>query len=360
MAAAVALSISSCEHLYDYEGDCDPHYYIKFEYTMHMEYADAFKEQVQAVDLWIFEKATGKLVQHKYSTVEDLKATDYLMPVDVDPGEYNFVAWCGHINNQHFKFNENISEHTHATCRLDKRVYDAGQATSDEYLDLLFHGKLNDAVLPTWKQLTDANDNGEKLSNYKYTWDELSKQHKVVYTIPLIRDVNNILLTLQHISGDFDTKNITVTMTDNNGSMLHDNALDESDEVIEYRPWAIRSGNLENEAGILSLSRDENDGSYGNFLNIGLSTSRLMADHNPIINISDNSTGKTMFSIPLNKWVLQLRSPKYSSMDPQEYLDRRNEHELMVILQDDGDGGWFAYEIVVNGWHVINNGEFEL
>ena len=339
--ATVAMALSSCEKILDYEGDCDPKYFVKFEYTMHMEQGDAFKEQVKAVDLWIFDSKTGKYVDHVYSTTADLAKYDYLLPIDVKPGEYDFVAWCGDIDNRHFKVNDEIGRNEEATCRLHKRSYEGTQAISKDNLDLLFHGKLDGAVLP-------------------------DEQGAHIYTIPLIRDVNNISITLQHVSGEFDTTHKRIFMADNNGFMRHDNSLDENDEIINFHPWSLVTGSLEDNRKARAGYDDDHDGftdvngGSGNYMNVELSTARLMADHNPVITIMDDENGKVMFEIPVVKWLLQLRSKQYSSMDEQEYLDRKNQHELMVLLQDDGKGGWTAISVVINGWHMIDNGDIEM
>lgn len=379
MAAALAVTFSSCEHLYDYEGDCDPQYYIKFEYDMNMEYADAFKEQVECVNLWVFEKSTGNFVKHIYTPVADLKSTNYLLPLDVDPGEYNFVAWCGDIDNRHFSHNgANVQQHSQATARLSKRGTENetgnayfGMSTSDDDLDLLFHGKLNDAVLPTWSELMAANEAGNMQEKFKctYLWDELDQQHKVVYTVPLIRDVNNITLTIQHLAGPMNTDKKRIAMLDNNGSMLHDNSIDETDETIVYKPWSLSVGTLEGES---TGSNGEDDwlnktfsysrGGIGDpsaqhdFMKIELSTGRLMADHDTKISVNDIETGVNVITFPVTKWLCQLRSEKYSFMSDQEYLDRKYDHEIYVILEDDGRGGWTAVSVIINGWHVIDNG----
>lgn len=341
LSVAVAMTaLNSCDNvIYDYEGDCDPHYFVKFEYTMHMERGDAFKEQVRAVDLWIFNSDNGKYIDHYYSTVEDLAQTNYLMPIDVAPGNYDFVAWCGDIDNRHFKVNDFIESKADATCRLEKRIYEDQGATSSDNLDLIFHGKLDHAVLPD----TEGNH---------------------IYTIPLIRDVNNISVTLQHISGAFDTEHKNFTLVDKNGFLFHDNSIDETDEDIIYKPWSIRTGLLENSASDNNTKADDDsfnsDGSYGNFMNVEFSTSRLTDSHNPLITISDSQTGKIVFQIPLMQWIKELKSQKYSVMENQEYLDRNHEYELMVFLQDDGRGGWTAVSVVINGYHVIDNGEQDL
>lgn len=382
--AAIALAGVSCESLYDYEGDCDPHYYIKFEYDMNMEFADAFKEQVECVNLWVFDKQTGDCVKHIYTPVADLEAYNYLLPLDIDPGQYNFVAWCGDIDNRHFTHQgASVSKHEAATCRLSKRGVEAeegspniGMATSSDDLDLIFHGKLNEATLPTWATLMAAVDESARpggsayqfIPEYKcsYMWDELAQQHKVVYTVPLVRDVNNITLTIQHHNGPMNTTFKRVTMIDNNGMMLHDNSVDVSDENIVFKPWALSVGTL---AG---NSFGDPDGDYldqtfsrggagdpsaeHDFMKVELSTARLMADHDPYITIYDIETGNTVFSFPVVQWLCQLRSAKYSGMSDQEYLDRKYDHELYVILEDDGRGGWTAISVVINGWHIIENG----
>ena len=340
MAAAMTALTSCDDFIYDYEGDCDPHYFVKFEYTMHMERGDAFKEQVNAVELWVFNADDGTFADHYYSTVADLAETDYLLPIDVAPGNYDFVAWCGDIDNRHFKINDLIESKSHSTCRLAKRVYEDLKATSSENLDLIFHGKLDNAVLP-------------------------NKQGKHIYTVPLIRDVNNIGVTLQHVSGEFDTEHKRFTLVDRNGSLFHDNSIDETDEDIVYKPWSLRTGLLESSSQLLNTKANDDDsynsdGSYGNFMKVEFSTSRLVEGHNPLITISDSQTGKTIFQIPLMQWILELRSNKYYSMDNQEYLDRNHEYELLVLLQDDGRGGWTAVEVVINGYKVIDNGSQEL
>lgn len=346
MAAAMTTMTSCKEFIYDYEGDCDPHYFVKFEYTMHMERGDAFKEQVKAVELWVFDTESGDYVDHYYSTVADLAETNYLLPINVKPGNYDFVAWCGDIDNRHFKVNGSIGSKHHASCRLEKRGYEGSQATSSEDLDLLFHGKLDGAVLP-------------------------DEQGTHIYTVPLIRDVNNIMLTLQHVSGEFDTEHKRITLVDRNGSLLHDNNLDESDVDILYKPWSLRTGTVDGSSSTLKFSRDGSDdtiiddsvatdGSYGNYMTTEFSTSRLITSHNPKITIADTETGQTIFQIPLMSWIQELKSNRYASMDYQEYLDRQHNYELMVILQDDGRGGWTAVSVVINGYHVIDNGSTDL
>ena len=96
------------------------------------------------------------------------------------------------------------------------------------------------------------------------------------------------------------------------------------------------------------------------FLVAELSTSRLMADHNPLLTVTDKETGNVVFSLPLVKYFLMMKSDRYSRMDNQEYLDREDEYAVMVFLENKDDEGWLAAEIVINGWRIVDNGNVGL
>ncbi len=50
VCAAALFATASCNSLiYDYEGDCDPHYKARFVFDMNLHWADAFPHEVNAV-----------------------------------------------------------------------------------------------------------------------------------------------------------------------------------------------------------------------------------------------------------------------------------------------------------------------
>lgn len=109
IASVLALSavcLCSCEKIYDYEGDCDPHWQVKFVYDYNMKFADAFPGPmgVGSVRLYVFDAASGRLVLEKDAVAGPGGfGKDYVMPVeDLTPGRYRFVAWCGWENNPAF------------------------------------------------------------------------------------------------------------------------------------------------------------------------------------------------------------------------------------------------------------------
>ena len=96
VSAAALMSLSSCNGLmYDEQGDCDPHYKVKFIYTYHLKgEADAFRYDVDAVTLYLVD-ASGSVVWQKSELGERLAEDGYMMDVDINPGEYSLLAWCG-------------------------------------------------------------------------------------------------------------------------------------------------------------------------------------------------------------------------------------------------------------------------
>lgn len=316
---AATLAFSACDNqIYDDEGDCEPHYFVRFVYDMNMLYTDAFATQVNSVDLYVFDAETGKYITHFEDAGDALKSGDYKMSLDnLAPGKYEFVAWCGLANNnQDFTVPTNIAQLEDLTCTM-ARSYDEQVAYSDRNLHALYHGSL-EVDLPK----TEGNH---------------------IYTVKLTKDTNNINLSLQHMADELDPERFEITVTDANGLLAYDNSLIDS-QSIEYRPWSVRSGSVD----------VDNNGKPASFLQTEFSTSRLMTDHELRINIIDKEENKTIFSIPLVKWALQLRSANYANMDAQEYLDREDEYNLMVFLAGD-DETWIAKQIIINGWHVIEN-----
>lgn len=346
MIAGTALlsltATTSCESIYDEQGDCDPHYYLKFVFDRNLLYndnhtvgADAFAAQVGSVDVYLFDAETGDFVTHLSEKGSPLREAGYRMPLDIPPGNYHIIAWCGlQDNDGHFTVADEtkaITHHSQLSCFMHREYDENGLAYNAANLNPLFHGTVT----------------------YEFP-DEQGEHWTTVY---LTKDTNNIQLALQHMSGALDPDRFNITFCDTNGHLNSDNSLKE-DEVVEFRPW-VKTG------GVVDMFPTKADGvedAGTGFLVAELSTSRLMANHNPNLDIVDKETGNTVFSIPFMKWALMFKSAKYSYMDDQEYLDRQDEYEVMVILDNDNENndGWIAYQIVINGWHIVDNGMIEL
>lgn len=344
-AVLLVMGMTSCDalNIFDDEGDCDPHYYLQFVFDRNMLYndnyqigADAFAAQVGSVDVYIFDAETGDFVARFTDAGTHLREYGYRLPIEVEPGEYDIIAWCGLADNEdHFTIPENVSNMSDLTCRMVRDTDENQVVYNDKCLNALFHGKISH-IFP----------------------DEEGDHYA---TIHLTKDTNYIQLALHHRSGELDPKRFDITMEDTNGYLAHDNSLI-ADDTIQYRPWNIMGGVVNMGDDIDTRAAEDGTG----FFVAELSTSRLMADHNPILKVTDKETGNIVFSLPLVKYVVMMKSQRYSKMEAQEYLDREDEHEVIVFLENKNNGsegddeGWYAVEIVINGWHIVDNGNVGL
>lgn len=334
LAFIMLISLSACKKtIYEDLDSCENHYYVKFEFTMNMAYADAFASKVNSISLFIFDAETGDLIDTYFDSGEALSQPGYKMDIMVEPGNYDFVAWCGLENNDnHFYLPETINHRNHANCRMSRDYSPDGRPMQNSYLTPLFHGKVTED-LP----------------------DIVNSDYYI--TIPLIKDTNNINIALQHISGKQLTKDMfTVTMTEDNGHMAHDNTL-MIDEDIDFLPWHLADGVVDLDG--TGTKADEDDSVELNYFRAEISTPRLMKDRDPRINIIENATGNTIYSIPIVQWALEFRSERYSSMGQQEYLDREDDFNVMLYL-DNGDKGWVAASIYINGWRVVKHDDSQM
>ena len=140
-ALACAPMLYACDGLiYDDEGDCTVNYRVKFRYDYNMKFADAFAREVNTVTLYLLD-AEGRVVWQRTEQGEALSADGYAMTVNVEPGEYGLLVWCGTTDKGSFSIPE-TTVGNELTCTLG-REHDAGnEAFVAEDLDRLFHGWL--------------------------------------------------------------------------------------------------------------------------------------------------------------------------------------------------------------------------
>ena len=311
-----SVSLSGCS-VYDDTMDCDPSYKVRFIYDWNMSGGDGFPAQVKSISLWVFDHSTGDLVKKYTDSGEALASGSYLMDLkDLKPGVYDFIAWGGLEGNSSFKIADDIVKASDLQCSLVTKDQN-GKIVSDTLLSPLFYGSL-----------------------YNQTLEDV-RGESVVYKVYLMKDTNNINLSLQHMSEEvLDARDFTIYLIDNNARLDYDNS-PFPDPMVYYYPWHTSSGSL-------GMTGDDL-----NYVQAEISTCRLMADRNPIITIIDNNSGATVYSIPIVQWAKELRSQLNMDMEDQEYLDREHEYTIMLHLLDE-EGGWKAASIVINGYEIQN------
>ena len=325
-----ASFITSCKGgIFEDLEECNPTYELKFIFDMNMDFADAFATKVNSVEVYAFDANTDELIKTFTDSGDALSHKGYTMKLDLEPGDYKFIAWCGLENNDdHFVVSPQVTQIEDLEIRMARNHNLRGIATQDLDLHPLFHGQTT-ASLPL--------DN----SNH-------------VYEMSLIKDTNNVNISVQEINGKpLDPQRFDIKITANNGHLGYDNQVID-DEDIEYIPYRKVSG------ATTSNSTRADDGK--NIVLAELATSRLIYNHNPQLDVIDAESGSTIYSIPLVKWSLMLKSEQYSYMGDQEYLDREDEFNIVLYVSSDEnpDDIYLAVSIMINGWRVVINGDQEL
>ncbi len=297
-----------------------------------MKYADAFAHEVESVTLYVLDE-NGNVVWQRTESGEALASEDYAMTVDIDPGTYDLLAWCGTTDKASFVIPESTTREG-LTCTMERERDDAGSAFVRDDLDRLFHGYL--------EKQTFADTEG-------------------VYTItmPLKKDTNNIRVVLAHLSTGEDAmmteSKFEFTITDTNGAMNWDNELLE-DEKITYRAWHIDAGSAEFDNETDDDAETESTRTEAQFYNTvvaELTVPRLMMENKTTarLTVRNTETGKTVLSIRLIDALLLFKGFYNRPMSEQEYLDRQDDYPLTFIL-DDGYR-WTDANICINSWRVV-------
>lgn len=332
--AVFAIGLTACDSvIYDYEEDCDPHYKVRFRFDWNLHFADAFPNEVNAVTLYIVDPSTGDIVWQKSENGQELKQEGYLMDVEgLAPGTYDLMAWCGEGVGTHFTVPD-AKHHTGLTCTMLRNHEEGhGGGTVRTDMNRLYHGRITAQAFP-------------------------EEEGTFIYTIPLIKNTNEVNVVLQHLSGEpVDKDDFTFTITAANGSMDWDNHLLD-DETITYYAHTTKSGT----AGIVwpqgpddpSVERQDARAPQTQMSACVAShtISRLTTEQKKDVLVTVyNKKGEKVLSIPLIDYALLVKG-SYDKMDDQEYLDRQDKYDLVFFL-DEGDRWMNAY-IYINSWKLV-------
>lgn len=361
---SAGLMLSSCDNngIYEDLKACETDHKITFNFNYNMDFAEGFANNVKSVAIYGFNKETG-ILEFVLSERGDKLAEDgFALDMDgVAPGEYDLVSWCGMDNSLVGSHEENfylsdpiVGETTRdeLICRLEREIMSDGSHHFNGEMYDLFYGHIGDVKV--------------------YDPDETpGETHR--YNVPLKKNTNTVFLILQQLSGeDVDPTAFTYTVTDNNGTMDADNAVDGTQPKITFHPFEVKEANAElgeedypdvNTKGwTMPLDRRQ-------FIMLGEDTRavvtnkcavahftipRLMTDHKSILTIY-NEKEEVVCKVPLQPYALLT---KYRVSDDQEFLDRQDNYKFTFFL--DKDQQWVSSSIIVNSWKIkLNNGNFD-
>lgn len=311
----MTVALSSCERIYEDMEPCPHGVSLRFVYDYNMEYANAFPKKVDCLTLLIYDDK-GNYIDTRIVTGSELQDENYRMKLDLSEGTYRFVAYGG--------------------MACDKRSFDFVEPVPAENVNI---EKLNvlmnaDLAVPVQKKLHDL------------FWGALTLKTADLYsegTVEMMKNTNNIRIVLQQLNGDpVNDKDYTFQITDDNTLFGRDNDLIPNG-TITYLPWATGQAST----GVMD-NNQEVVVAYAEF-----STSRLMTKNSPELLIRRKSDGEETVNIPLNNYLLLLKSNLYAQMGEQEFLDRESEWSLVFFL--DEDQKWIETYIKINDWTVRVN-----
>lgn len=174
------------------------------------------------------------------------------------------------------------------------------------------------------------------------------------YTLPMMKDTNNLRIVLQDMNGD------PVDYKDFNFEVIADNILmNWKNDVVptqffSYKQWAqgqVLPGLYPDGSEVKSAYAEF---SFGRLIYNELGSND--PDNYPRLRISRRSDDSDVVNIPLINYLLMLKSDSFSKMVPQEFLDRESRWNMIFFL--DRHWKWVYVQIIVNDWVVrINNPE---
>lgn len=320
-ALLMAAGAISCNTIYDDQSECPRGVSLRFVYDYNMEYVNSFHKKVHCVNVYVFDE-NGKYVDNWMETGDVLKDENWRMQKEIGEGKYTLLAYGGLC----------CKDSSFKPLQLQSRANDQSEI-SGVVVSLLHRDWISDQSLhPLFYGIAEL---------------EVGKDDYVEKTIYLKKDTNNIRFALQQMNGEAITADeFDVTIVDDN------TVLDWQNEpmptgLVTYKPWA---------KGETVIGSGEDGETPVTAAYYELSTSRLTTSTSPRLIVYNKEKGENIINIPLNTYLLFLKSELYANMPAQEFLDRESEWSLVFFL--DSNNRWYNTRIIVNDWVVrINNSE---
>jgi hypothetical protein len=335
-----AASLTGCSLMQDDLADCveaSPEatvYKVRFRYDMNMKFADAFAHEVEAVSLVVLDD-NNQVVWRGNDSGSALAEEEYALTVPVDPGKYRLLAWCTTNAQDTYTFDYSNRSMDGFGCTLN--VTGSRDYSVDHDLDALYHGLMDNVEFP----------------------DEPGEH---VVTMPLTKDTNRFRVVLQHLSGEpIEDDAFSFSIEADNAVLAYDNSVIDGNNVT-YLPWHTSSASFEDDADAADsdvytdqqatdAADDDTPAIQVNVFIAELTVNRLVMEDNPRLTVTNNKTGKKVFSIPVKDYVLMVKGYENAQMADQEYLDRQDEYNMTFFL-DERDRWYDAY-IYINSWRVV-------
>lgn len=324
--AAVLLGLlgTSCDKaIYDGPGECQIS--VRFRFDFNLKYADAFRNEVKSVAVYVFDQE-GKFVTKATDSGVPLTQEGYVLEIPGLPsGIYDVVAWCGLEDDDSFSVADPATK-TELVCRMKTASRTKATETySNQHFGGLFYGYVEKADL---KNLPPGSVN--------------------TVVIPLVKNTNNIRVLLQSINTDINLtpEQFEFAIYDINPELGWDDNIT-TPIPITYDPFNTKQGSITLNDNTEVMTAAVAEFSVGRLFTRTTDKTRLV--------ITQRSNGQKVFDVPLVDYFLMVKGYYAQSMTDQEYLDRQDDYSIVIFLEHkEGPDGWFiAARIYINGWQIV-------
>ena len=324
LAVLLGLLSSSCDKaIYDGPGECQISARFKFDFNL--KYADAFRNEVRSVALYVFDQ-NGRFVTKATESGVTLSQEGYALEIPgLASGIYDLVAWCGLEDGDSFTVAEPATK-TELICRMKTATRTKADETySDDHLNSLFYGYVEKADL---LNLPPGSVN--------------------TIVVPLVKNTNNIRVLLQSINNDINLtpEQFNFAIYDINADLAWDDTIYDP-RPLTYDPFNTKQGSVTLNDGTEVLTAAVAEFSVGRLFTRTTDKTRLV--------ITQVSNGQVVFDIPLVDYFCMVKGHYAQSMTDQEYLDRQDDYAIVVFLEhkEGPDGYYVAARIYINGWQIV-------
>ena len=313
---SLVMGFNSCSLVWMDQENCPEGVSLQFVYDHNMEFADAFNTKVHCISVLIFDE-NGNYVTTVEETSDALRRNDYRMNLDLEPGDYTLVTYGGHpCEDKSFNITQfGTKSSDHISTLFAEMEHD--NFVSDDAKHDFYHG----------------------IHNFSIAAKKVSQE-----TVYLKKNTNNIRIVLQQMNGQaMSADDFTFEIIDDNSYMDHQNNVVPKGDIT-YKPYA---------SGQVTVGTAEDGETPVHAVYAELSTSRLTTETSPKLVIRSKTQDKDVINIPLNTYLLLLKSEIYKDMSNQEYLDRESNWSVVFFL--DPGHRWINTHILVNDWIVRLN-----
>lgn len=331
-AVLMGLFVSSCDKvIYDGPGNCPIS--VRFRFDFNLKYADAFRNEVKSVAVYVFDSQTGKFVTKATESGVPLTQEGYTLEIPgLETGKYDVIAWCGLEDGDSFSV-EDPATKTDLMCRMKTATRTKATETySNQHHGGLFYGIVEGADL---LNLPPGSVN--------------------TVVIPLVKNTNNVRVLLQSINSDINLTpdQFDFAIYDINSELDWKDEIPENPIDITYDPFNTKQGSIILNDNTEVLTAAVAEFSIGRLFARTTNKTRLV--------ITQRSNGNVVFDIPLVDYFLMVKgyyaSPagEKTQIDDQEYLDRQDDYSVVIFLEhkEGPEGYYIAARIYINGWQIV-------